>query len=70
MNYYKDHYIKPIVYNRPKGEYFEPRARIFQEHWERHPLLEWPNQKCGTRAEAEALTVELAKAAIDRGELA
>ena len=67
---YKDHSITSAVFNQLKGDPYVPRAGLVRHIGAktRHEFLEWPNQKCKTKKDAEQLAVQLAKTAIDRGE--
>ena len=66
---YKDHMIKPAVYDRAKGVPFIPRVTLTRDVGSStlDKTLDWPDRACATREEAEQLGVQLARAAIDEG---
>ncbi len=68
---YKDHSITSAVFNQLKGDPYVTRAALVRHIGAktRHEFLESHNQKSKTKKDAEQLAVQLAKTAIDRGEV-
>jgi hypothetical protein len=67
--FYDGYEIEPAVYSLPVRKAFIPGAILvsFQGGRKTTKRLTWPDRRCNSREEAERLSIEYARRAIDLG---